>query len=66
MERQDVQVAENVMSLINEIAGPTFVLRFAWSMISKQKGADKRALNASHEINRIVRQWVADHPETES
>lgn len=58
----DVQNAERVMSLIDKLARPTFVLRFAWRMCGKQKGASTRALNASREIEQIVHQWVTDHP----
>jgi len=64
MEYQDVKAAEKALSLINKLAAPTLVLRFAWCMVGKQKGADKRTLNASREIERVVRQWVAENTET--
>jgi hypothetical protein len=52
-----------VVALVDELSRPAFVLRFAWRLIGRQKGAALRATNASRDIERIVRDYVREHPE---
>lgn len=52
--------------LVNDLAKPTYTWRMAWHMSFKksrqQNSAIARRDNAGIEIERIVREWVREHP----